>query len=282
MDLIDTLMQKFDIKSPGVEAELSLLLGDGPIPSALVMRGAIDYWLGFTGSTRFSMGDLIPGTGLLKAGQGRFGKEIESIFGPVYGAWKGVITSAATATQYVAETVGLKDDVTSFADVLRTGGGFTAFKNYARGFTYMADGAITNNRGQVVAKDAGFWDVFAQMVGFYPAKATDQYAVIRMTNDARDYAQSIKRGYVEAAIKAGRDMKRRADINRMVREWNKDARGTPFYIKDFPGSVSKARKAARLSSSGRNLKSVPTAMKRFGKDILKSRGFDPKGIPFDN
>jgi len=278
-DFIDTLMQKFGIKWAGVEAEMTLLLKDSPIPSALVARGAIDYWFGFTGSSRFSMGDLIPGTGILKAGAD-IGRELESIAGPVYGAWKGVAASGGTALQYVAEVVGLKDDVTSLSDVLRTGGGFSALKNYARAFTYMADGAITNDRGQVVAKDAGVWDAVAQLVGFYPGAATDQYAVIRMTNDARDYAQAITSAYKDAYNKAG-SAKERGEVKRMVQEWNKDSRGTPFYIKNFSGAVSKSNKKAKLTSSGRNLQTVPKAMQKFGKDLLTSRGMSTKGIPLE-
>jgi len=278
-DLFDTLMQKFGLKWAGVEAEMTMLLKDTPISSALVARGVLDHSFGFTGSTRFSMGDLIPGTGMLKAGAD-LGRETESIFGPVYGAWKGALVSGATLAQYVAESVGLKDDVTSLSDVLKTGAGFSALKNYARGITMMMDGTITNNRGQIVAKDAGILDALTQLVGFYPAAATDQYAVIRMTNDARNYAQAIKSAYVDAAIKADSAKERNA-INQMVREWNKDSKGTPFYIKNFPGAVSTARKAARMNSVGRNLKSVPTAMKKFGKGLAESRGLDAKGIPLE-
>jgi hypothetical protein len=279
-DLIDTIMQKFGLKWAGLEAEMTMLLKDTPISSALVARGLIDHSFGFTGSTRFSMGDLVPGTGLLKAGVD-LGRETESIFGPVYGAWKGALISGATLAQYVAESVGLKDDVTSLSDVLKTGAGFSALKNYARGITIMMDGTITNNRGQVVAKDAGVWDAVAQLVGFYPAAATDQYAVVRMTNDAREYAQAIKSAYVDASLKAG-SARERNEISKMVREWNKDSRGTPFYIKNFSGAVSKARKSAKLNTAGRNLKTVPTAMKKFGKGLMESRGLDAKGIPFDN
>jgi hypothetical protein len=279
-DFIDTLMQKFGIKWAGVEAEMTMLLKDSPIPSALVARGFVDHYLGFTGSNRFSLGDLIPGTGMLKAGAD-LGRETESIFGPVYGAWKGAALSAATATQYVAEVVGLKDDVTSLSDVLKTGGGFSALKNYMRGVTYMMDGAITNDRGQVVAKDAGAWAAITQLVGFYPAAATDQYAVIRMTNDARNYAQAIKTAYVDAALKAGSTKEANA-IKGMVRDWNKEAKGTMFYIKDFSGALSKARKASKLNSAGRNLKTVPKAMKKFGKGLMESRGLDAKGIPLND
>jgi hypothetical protein len=279
-DFIDTLMQKFGIKWAGVEAEMTMLLKDSPISSAIVARGAIDHWFGFTASSRFGMGDLIPGTGMFKAGAD-FGREAESIFGPVYGAWKGTALSAATAAQYVAEVAGLKDDVTSLSDVLKTGGGASALKNYAKGITYMMDGTITNNRGQVVARDAGVWDVITQLVGFYPAAATDQYAVVRMTNDARDYAQAIKSAYVDASLKADSSKERR-DIAQMVRDWNKDAKGTPFYIKNFGGAVSKARKASKMNTVGRNLKTVPTAMKKFGKGLAQSRGLDTKGIPMED
>ena len=279
-DLVDTLMQKFGLKWTGLEAELSLALDAGGISSAFVTRGALDYWFGFTASTRLGMGDLIPGTGYFKAGSDHE-RELQSIFGPVYGAWfgsSGVVSSASTSLQYIAEVVGLKDDVTSLGDVLRTGGGSSALKNYAKGFTLLIDGSVTNARGQMVAKDAGVFAAITQLMGFYPAAATDQYAVIRMTNDARDYAQAIKTGYIDAWIKADSAQERSA-VRAMVNDWNKGASGTIFHIRNFVLSANKAKKSAQLTSSERNLKTVPTAGKQFGKDLMKARGLSATGIP---
>jgi hypothetical protein len=282
MDLVDTLLQKFGLKWAGLEAEMSLALEAAGVPSALVFRGALDYYLGVTMSTRLGMGDLVPGTGMFKAGA-EMDRELEAIIGPVYGAWfgsSGAVNSMTTALQYVAEVVGVKDDVTSLSDVLRTGGGFSAVKNYAKGFITLMDGSITNERGQVVAKDAGLKDVISQLIGFYPGSATDQYAVIRMTNDARNYAQAIKSAWVDAYLKAD-SASERASIRKDVREWNRDSKGTMFYIKDFSGATSRAKRAATLTASGRNLQTVPKSMQGFGKDLMTARGFSPKGIPLE-
>jgi hypothetical protein len=275
-DLIDTLMQMFDLKVAGVEAELVMVLNDLGIPSNLVMRGIVDYYFGATASTRLGMGDLIPGTGMFKAGTD-MAREYESAFGPVYGAWTGVMGSAGTLGAYLLESVGIKDDTTSLTDVLKKGAGLSALKNYAKGISYMADGAIINDRGQVVSRNVSTMDALFQMIGFYPAAATYQYDVIRMSNQVSDYVkEGIKAAYKEAYIKADSNAERRA-ILKDVTEWNSAARGTPFYLRNFSQSVRKAVRSAKLDAVGRNLKTLPKTAQPFGREMIKSFGLDTAG-----
>jgi len=273
-DLADTLMQKFKVKWTGVEAEITLLAEAMGVPAALLLRGPVEYISGITVSTRFGQGDLIPGSGLLKAGANPY-REIENIFGAVFSAWKDMFTSAALATKYVAESVGLQDDVTSFKDVARTGfGGFSALKGYAEAMIFLSDGAITNDRGQVVAKDLGLKDALFRFTGFQPGAVTNQYAVNRMIAGVREYSKALSTAYKEAYLKEDAAGRRR--VVRHVREWNRDARGTPFKLTiDF----AKAVKDAKRTSSERTIRSAPTNTKRFGKDILRASGLDSKGIP---
>jgi len=276
MDLIDGLMQMFGIKSAGVEAELSMLAEAAGIKGEFLTHGVVDSIVGATTSTRFAMGDQIPGTGLFREGAD-VGRELQGILGPVLSAVKGAYVSGRTAAAYGAETLGLKPDTTSLKDVLRTGGGFTALKNAAKGVIFMADGDITNERGQVVSKDAGIWAPIAQFFGFYPAAATQHYAAIRMMNNARFYRQSIKDSFTEAYRSAG-SAKGRREVDAQVREWNRSAKGTMFYIDNWATSSRKSLKSAEQEATERNLDTLPKAMKKNMGAFLKSRGMDKKGV----
>jgi hypothetical protein len=278
LDIIDTLMQKFGIKWDGMEANIAqaadaILPGSAP----LVLRGFLDYGLGTTLSTRIALGDLIPGTGMAKAGSSP-AREFESIIGPVASAVKGVVGSAKLILRYAAETVGLQDDVTTLADIARSGLGSSALKGYAESLVFASDGTITNSRGQVVAADASIKDVVLRFIGFYPGIATKQHDVDRVGKATSDYSKEITAGYIDAYLKADREGRR--DIRQQVREWNVDAKGTPFYIRDFSGKVQRSVKAAERTSTARYLATVPLNSRKFMKDIMRIYGLDSKGIPF--
>jgi len=275
-DLVDTLMQTFGINWDGLDAEMVNLFTSLGLPAALMIRGPFDYWGGITYSTRISQSNIIPGSGLLKAGADPW-RQATDVAGAVFSAWGGILGAAGMTGQYVLETVGLKDDVTSGRDVLRTGFGLSALRNYVRGITYFIDGTITNDRGQVVSHDAGVMTALFQMMGFYPATATRQYDVNRINSDVTAYSKEMIQGYVDAYVKASRAGKR--NIRRQVREWNKNVgRRSPLYIRDFSGKISRAGKSARQSSVERSIKALPTGSKDFARNIAKALGLDPKGL----
>jgi len=278
-DLVDTIMQRFGIDWNGLEGEMSEIFESLGIPAGLAMRGPIDYYLGITYSTRISQSNVIPGTGFFKAGAAK-AREAADIIGPVLSAWDGVLNSAGTAGEYLLETVGLKPDVTTAGDVLRTGAGLSALKNYAKGITYFIDGTITNDRGQVVSHDAGLMTVLFQMMGFYPGAATAQYDVNRIGSDVAAYNKALVKGYTDAYNKTDRAGRRR--IRRQVREWNKNVgRRSPLYISDFGDKVRRSSKAAKQSSVERSIKALPKSVKPFAKRIARGRGLDPRGLEIE-
>ena len=275
-DLIDGIMQTFNIDWNGLDAEMINLFTILGLPAGLMMRGPIDHYLGFTYSTRISQSNVLPGTGLLKAGADPW-REAKDIIGPVFSAWSGIFGGTAMAGKYLLETVGIRDDVTSGADVLKTGFGLSALKNYARGITYFANGTITNDRGQLVSENVGAMSSVFQFLGFYPASATKQYDVNRINSNATDYGKVLIRGYVDAYIKGDIDTKR--NVRRQVREWNKTVGiKSPLYIRKFSDKIKRARKASTQTSVGRSIQALPTSSKPFGKDIAKAFGLNPKGI----
>jgi len=172
LDLIDTLKQKFGLKSQDAEVLIAQFFDDlVPGLGMIMMRGVFDYVTGTTGSTRFGHGDLIPGSGAFKAGSDT-GRELKNIAGPVASAFEGLIGTTALTAKYLAEVVGLRPDVTTIPDILRQGFGSSGIKGLTEGFIYMSDGSITNARGQVISKEVGILDVVFRMLGFYPGIAT--------------------------------------------------------------------------------------------------------------
>ena len=279
-DFIDTIMQKFNMNWKGLEGEISLVAEAFDIPAGVLMRGPIDHWLGITYSTRISQSNIIPGSGFFKAGADPW-RETRDIIGPVLSAWSDIFTSVGTAGRYTLESVGLLDDVTSLKDVLRTGGGSSAMKNYMKGIIYALDGKITNQRGQLVSKEMDAMSVLFQFMGFYPAAATRQYDVNRITGDVADYTKVLNAAYSDAYIKA--DAVGRRNIERQVREWNRNVgRSSPLYLATFKNGLSKKLKASEKESSvGRNQKALPKQVKRFGKTIAAGRGLDTRGFPLN-
>ena len=277
MDLVDTLMQKFGIKSKGVEAYISEI-SEAMIPgsSRILMRGFGDYLLGATVSNRLGHGNLLPGTTFFLAGSDT-GREIADVAGPIVSAMQGIVGGAALIANYAAETVGLKPDVTSFEDIARTGLGSSGLKAIAESFIFMSDGTITNKRGQVVARDFGPFDMVTRMLGFYPSAATTQYDINRMTQRARDYSRVIKEGFVARYRKADTAKERRF-VRREVREWNRDAgKKSPFYIRNFTDSANRSAREAKRTATGRLLKSAPKSVRAMQKDLMLAYGIDIKG-----
>lgn len=276
-DIIDTLMEKFGVKWIGVEAYIATLANAMGVPSGLLLRGPFDYLFDFAGTARIGHGDLIPGTGLLKAGMS-LERELSSIAGPAVSAWGGIFSSAGMVGKYALETIGLREDATTVGDILRTGGGSSALKNIGKGITYLVDGEIRNDRGQLVAKNTGVMEAVLQMIGFYPASAATQYDVNRLSNYARDVGKQYSAEVVSAynkATPAGQARIRRdtAGVNRDV------GKDSPFYISDLVTKARKKLKSDNETSSERNLKALPKNMKRMGQHMMEIRGLDKHGMP---
>jgi hypothetical protein len=280
-DILDTIMQALGIKWDGLEAYVTELAGLTGLPARLIMRGGLDYVMDASVSTRLGHGNLLPGTSYFLAGSDT-GRELSDIAGPIVTAWTGMLSAGTMAARWGAESLGLRPDVTSFADVARTGMGFTALKAMSEGIIFMQDGSITNKKGQVVAKDFGVHEMIFRMLGFYPNQATLQYDLNRMTQRTRDYGDAIKEGYIAAYRKADNSAER-SRIRGAVKDWNNDAgRDSPFYIRNFSQAANRAARQAKLTSTGRLLSSAPKSVRQFHKDNMIRYGYDTKGIPTDD
>ena len=163
MDLVDTLAQKFGIKMGSVEKEI-MKFSDALVPGAspYVMRGILDRAFGGTVSTRLGFGDLIPLTGVFKAGADPW-REAENFVGPVYNSGiQGAIMTTGALAKYGAEVIGLKD-TTRFVDILRDSP-VSAIRG-VDGFISKR-GRITNAKGNVISNDVPFHVALVRNDGF--------------------------------------------------------------------------------------------------------------------
>lgn len=279
MDIVDTLAQMLGLKMASVEKELSTWIDAvAPGMTPFVMKGVLDRMTGATVSTRVGMGDLIPLTGAFRAGASP-AQELQDFAGPVFGGISGLIGTAASLTQYGGEVLGLRDDTTSLNGILRNAP-VAAVRAIADGFTYWSDGRVTNAKGQVVTADVGTLTVITRMMGFYPAIATEQNDIVRLSKYTAEYAKAIKADYVQAYVKARLDgnTERMAQIRADVVAWNESAKGTGLEIAQFVRSANRAANEAERPTVLRYLKSAPKSVRPETLEMLELNGIDPQEL----
>lgn len=258
MEVIDTIMQKMGIKSKGVETYIAQF-ADQLVPglSPLVLRGMIDWATGVTVSSRTSLGDIVPLTGAFKVGADPV-REMGNFFGPVYSSVTGMAGTASDLVKYGAETLGLRNNVTDLSTILRNSP-MAAARSLTEGYLYLTNGAITNSKGQMVSPNANALDAITRVLGFYPAVATQQNDIVRMSKATNDYARSLTTEFKDAYVRAivAKDDDRAHEILAAVRDWNEGARGGPFEISNFEAAARRAAREGNRSAAERYLKSAP-------------------------
>jgi hypothetical protein len=272
-DIIDTIMQKLGLTTASIEKEMSEWI-DAVAPglTPVAMRGILDQMTGATLSSRLGMGDLVPLTGAFRAGASPI-RELENFAGPVVGGVSGLVGMAGNLTQYGAEAIGLRDDTTSMESILRESP-LAFVRAVGDGSAYLSDGRITNTRGQVVSEDAPITTTLARFLGFYPAIASQQNDIVRLSKYVSDYAKDIKAEYTSAYVKArlDGDAERMNQIVADVNEWNADAEGTGLVISNFRKSAERAAKEAERPTAARFMKSASKAVRPETAQLLEIYG----------
>jgi hypothetical protein len=220
------------------------------------------------------MGDLVPLTGAFKAGADP-AREAADFAGPVFAGISGLVGMAGGFIKYGAEVIGLRDDVTSISGILRNSP-IAAVRAITDGLLYLDSGMITNARGQVVSREAPYHVIIARMLGFYPAVATEQNDIVRLSKDVASYAKAIKAEFVSAYVKAklDNDTERMQQIAADVRQWNEDAKGTGLEISNFLRSANRAALEASRPTALRYLKSAPKQMRPETIELLRLHGLE--------
>ena len=269
-DLIDTLLQFFNIKQASVEEEL-IKLFDGLAPGSArwMMRGGLDQIAAGTFSTRLGFGDLIPLTGALRAGADS-SREIQNFFGPVYSGIEGAFVTAGNFSKYAAGVVGLKDQTTSFTGAFRESP-VAAMRGIIDAYTYFDTGAVTNSQGKVIDPSADWGQILFRAAGFYPSIATRENDVVRLGKFKAEYVKYLRSDYTAAYVKAyvEKDRTRMREVINMVRDWNIIHRGTAFEFKDFEKRAKRSAKSAAMPTGQRYLKTAPTAIRSDLEELMR-------------
>lgn len=274
-DIVDTIAQKLGLKTASVEKAIAEWVDSvAPGMTPFVMRGVLDRMTGATMSTRLGMGDLIPLTGAFRAGADP-AREVADFAGPVFSGISGLVGMAGSLAKYGAEVTGLRDDTTSFNSILRDSP-VAALRSIGDSYAYLDSGTITNARGQLVAREASTQVILARLLGFYPAIATEQNDIVRLSKNVAEYSKAIKAEYVSAYVKAkvAGDTERMGGIAADVRQWNEDAKGTGLEITSFLRSANRAALEAQRPTVMRYLKSAPKQMRPETIELLRLNGLE--------
>ena len=278
MDIIDTLCQAFGIKIGSVEEEVIKMVDDmAPGMAPYFMRGIIDKNTGMTVSTRTGMGDLLPLTGVFKAGADPW-REAENFVGPVLSGITGTVGMALSLGRMGMEAAGVREGTTTFNQILRESP-IAALRIVGDAAAYASDGSVTNMTGAVISKRVTPMVIAQRLLGFYPADATLQNDVVRLTKQKDEYIKEVKAGFVGAYVRAaiGKD---RNTMNRLMKDvdaWNAAARkvSPDMQIQDFRKSAMRALKAAQLPTGARHLKVVSKGLRASEEQLLSIYGYAP-------
>lgn len=270
MDLVDSLLQFFNIKMASVE-EAMIKLTEELVPgsSPLLMRGILDQVSAGTFSTRLGFGDMIPLTGALRAGADT-GREIENFFGPVFSGLQGAWTTASNFTKYGAGVVGIKDQTMTFSEAMRDIP-VAALRGLNDAYTYYDTGVVTNAQGKVIDPSADWGQITMRALGFYPSVATRENDIVRLGKYNAEYIKALRAQYTGAYVKAyiEKDLDRMLEVEAMVRDWNFIHRGTRFEFKDFKSRAKRSAKSAAMPTGQRYLKTAPKILRDDLEELMR-------------
>lgn len=253
-DLVDTLAQALGLTMGSVRAEVAKLI-DSTLPGASVpfLQGFIGQIIPGDIGSRMSLGNVVPGTGIVLAGAD-VTRELSDIAGPMPSA---MIQSAKTI--YNALRLPFSEQVT-LPDVMRESP-VTMMRVAGDVVAYAEAGAVVDKRGYTVSGDATVGTVAARILGFYPTDAARQYAAIRIATRITDYQRDVITSYRTAWVRAkvAGDNEGARDIEQAVVRWNKDAEGTGLRINNFVQGSQRALREAQRPAGERALRTTPMA-----------------------
>jgi hypothetical protein len=174
---------------------------------------------------------------------------------------------------YGLEALGLKDDKTTLTDIFRKSPVALA-RALGDTYSYYDTGAITTPDGKMISRDAGIDTMVTRSLGFYPAIATKQNDIVRVSKATRDYMLEIKASYTAAYVKASaaKDNEAKAKIIESVRNWNEGAKGTGLELRNFQATANKAALEASRPTVERFRRSAPIGLRPEVVELMNLHG----------
>jgi len=285
LDIVDGIAQRLGLKVGSVEKEFARLTRSvfGEELAAeinpIIMRGLLDHFTGLSFSNRLGLGDIIPGTGLLKpsATKQEILREVVNIAGAPTSFLAGAFEYTFNTLPAVATG---RKGITSLA----TDSPFTAIKNLGTAFKFYDTGAIVDTKGYVVAQNATAWEILGKALGWYPSRAQAQMDWLMADSQEQAYMSMIKTEATRQAVAArlSGDADAEKDVKEYIKSWNESTKGTRLEIRNFEKGLSQAYREAQKPLALRALKSSAKGGRAEAKEMLRLYGVDEEtlsGIP---
>ena len=285
LDIVDGIAQRLGLKVGSIEKEFARLtrsvFGDELAAeiNPIVMRGLLDHFTGLSFSNRLGLGDIIPGTGLLKpsATKQEIIREVVNIAGAPTSFLVGTFEYAFNTLPAVA--TGRKG-----LGALLTDSPATAIKNLGTAFKFYDTGAIVDTKGYVVAQNATGWEILGKALGWYPSRAQAQMDWLMTDSQEQAYMTMIKTEATRQAVSArlSGDAEAEKEVKEYIKDWNESTKGTRLEIRNFDKGLNQAFREAKKPLALRSLKSSSKGGRAEAKELLRIYGVDEEtlsGIP---
>lgn len=262
-DIYDTLLQNLGFKHDSVELQLTRTLEDiMPGLSTWVMHGGIDNFIpiGATLSSRLSMGDIIPLTGVLRP-EADLGRELTNALGPAFAANMAAVEWAATVADFSLQVAGAKPRTTSAVELIRRfpQGQIRALTEAGM---MASSGQIVDPQGRLTSDEVTWINVFSRALSFYPLEASKANNAVRLDRMHTEYMRGIRARFVLAYANAYRqnDRDEMERINDAVNDWNDAVEQTgqeDMEIRNFRRAAIRAGRAASSTTVERTAEGAP-------------------------
>ena len=261
-DIYDTLLKKMGFRHDSVELQLTQFFEEiMPGSSNWIMHGVIDsVAFGGTMSSRLSMGDILPLTGVLRE-EADLGREIENAFGPAYAANMDALEWAWNLTDFTLQVAGVKDRTMPLDQMIRT---FPQgqVRSLYEAANMAATGQILDPRGRLTSDEVTPYNIFSRALGFYPLESSKANTAVRLDRMHTGYMRVVRQRYILAyanAYRAGNqnDMDRILDD---VRDWNEAVEMTgqdDMKISNFRSAATRAGREAASTAIERTSRGAP-------------------------
>ena len=285
LDVIDGVCQRLGLKVGSVEKEFMRLtrnvFGDELANeiNPILLRGLLDHFTGLSFSNRLGLGDIIPGTGLLKpsATKQELLREVTNLAGAPTSFLAGTLEYFGGTLPAVA--TGRKGFISLLSE-----SPVRAIKNVGDAWKFHDTGAILDSKGYVVAQNATTWEILGKALGWYPSRAQAQMDWLMADSQEQAYMSMIKTEAIREGVAArlSNDAAGEKEVKDYIKDWNESTKGTRLEIRNFDRSLGQAYREAKKPLAIRSLKSSAKGGRAEAKEILRSYGVDEEtlqGLP---
>jgi ribosomal protein L33 len=285
LDIVDGIAQRLGLRMGSIEKEFARLTKEvfgaelAEEINPIIMRGLLDHFTGWSFSNRLGLGDIVPGTGLLKpsATKQELLREVVNIAGAPTSFLVGSL-------EYFTNTIPGVVTGRSSLSSLMTDAPVRAVKNFGEALKFQDTGAILDSKGYVVAKNATAWEIMGKALGWYPSRAQAQMDWMMADSQEQAYMSMIKTEAVRRAVSArlSGDPEAEKSVKDYIKDWNESTKGTRLEIRNFDRSLAQAYREAQKPLALRSLKSSAKSGRAEAKEMLRLYGVDEEtlqGLP---